>query len=74
MQSLLKDSEENLSANIELTIHKALIRSVMNCAYADIRLLKLQRLKNKVIRTTGIISEAHTGPRAAHGFPSTMYL
>jgi hypothetical protein len=46
-----------LNANIKLTFHKALIRSVMTCAStawefaADIRLIKLQRLQNKVIRT-----------------------
>jgi hypothetical protein len=50
---------ERLSANIKLTIHKALIRSVMtyNCPAwelaADIYLLKLQRLQNKVLRTIG---------------------
>jgi hypothetical protein len=46
---------ERLSANIELTPHKALIRSVLTYACpawefaADTHLLKLQRLQNKVI-------------------------
>jgi hypothetical protein len=48
-----------LSANIRLTLHKALIRSVTTYACsawkfaADIHLLKLQRLQNKVLRTIG---------------------
>jgi hypothetical protein len=48
---------ERLSANIKLTLHKALIRSVTTYACpawelaADIQLLKLQRLQNKVHRT-----------------------
>jgi hypothetical protein len=50
---------ERLSANVKLTFHKALIRSVMAYACpawefaADTHLLKLQRLQNKVLRTTG---------------------
>jgi hypothetical protein len=50
---------ERLSANIKLTLHKALIRSVMTYASpawefaADIHLLKLQLLQNKVLRTIG---------------------
>jgi hypothetical protein len=50
---------ERLSANIKLTLHKALIRSVMTHASpawefaADTHLLKLQRLQNKVLRTIG---------------------
>jgi hypothetical protein len=50
---------ERLSANMKLTLHKALIRSVMTYActaweiVADTYLLKLQRLQNKVLRTTG---------------------
>jgi hypothetical protein len=52
---------ERLSANIKLTLHKALIRSVMtNDLYlpawefaADTHLLKLQSLQNKVLRTSG---------------------
>jgi hypothetical protein len=48
---------ERLSANIKLTFHKALIRSVMTYDYpawelvADIHLLKLQHMQNKVLRT-----------------------
>jgi hypothetical protein len=48
---------ERLSANIKLTLHTALIRSVMIYACpawelaADTYLVKLQRLQNKVLRT-----------------------
>jgi hypothetical protein len=48
-----------LSTNIKLTLHKALIRSVMTYACpawkfaADTHLLKLQRLQNKVLCTIG---------------------
>jgi hypothetical protein len=55
--SLLKI--EHFRANIELTISKALIRSVMTYACtawelaADTCLLKLQRLQNEVIHTIG---------------------
>jgi hypothetical protein len=55
---LLVIKSERLSANIKLTLHKALIRSVMTYAYpawefaAECQLLKLQRLQNKVLRTT----------------------
>jgi hypothetical protein len=50
---------ERLGANITVNLHKSLIRSVMTCACpawelaADTYLLKLQRLQNKVLRTTG---------------------
>jgi hypothetical protein len=50
---------ERLSANIKLTLHKALIRSVMTYASpawefaADTHLIKLQCLQNKVLRTIG---------------------
>jgi hypothetical protein len=50
---------ERLSANIKLTLHKALIRSVLAYACpawdfaADTHLLKLQRLKNRVLRSNG---------------------
>jgi hypothetical protein len=50
---------ERLSANIKLTLHKALIRSVMTYAcrtwelVADIYLFKLQRLQNKVLHIIG---------------------
>jgi hypothetical protein len=50
---------ERLSTNIKLTLHKALIRSVLTyacptCAYAaDAHLLKLQRLQNRVLRAIG---------------------
>jgi hypothetical protein len=50
---------ERLSANIKLTLHKALSKSVTIYAStawrsaADTHLMKLQRLQNKVLRTTG---------------------
>jgi hypothetical protein len=50
---------ERLSSNIKLTLHKALIRSVMTYACparefaAESHLLKLQRLQIRVLRTTG---------------------
>jgi hypothetical protein len=50
---------ERLSTNIKLTLHKALIRSIMTYGClawefaADNHLLKLQRLQNKVLRTPG---------------------
>jgi hypothetical protein len=50
---------ERLSANMKLALHKALIRSVMTYACpawelaAEFHLLKLQRLQNKVLHTTG---------------------
>jgi hypothetical protein len=68
--SLLKS--ERLSANIKLTLHKALIRSVMTYACpawefaAGTHLLKLQHLQNKVFYTTGnfprwtLVRDLHT--------------
>jgi hypothetical protein len=46
---------ERLRANIKLTLHKALIRSVMTYASPawDTYLMKLQRLQNKVLRKIG---------------------
>jgi hypothetical protein len=50
---------ERLSANIKLTLHKALIRSLIMYAcptwelVADTYLLKLQHLQNNVLRTIG---------------------
>jgi hypothetical protein len=55
--SLLKS--EWLRANIELTLHKALIRFVMTYASPALEsaaytlLIKLQRLQNKILRTIG---------------------
>jgi hypothetical protein len=55
--SLLKS--ERLSSKIKLTLHKALIRTVITYACpawelaADTYLLKLQRLQNNVLRTIG---------------------
>jgi hypothetical protein len=55
--SLLKS--ERLRASIKLTLHKALMRSMMTYAChawelaADTYLVKLQRMQNKVLRATG---------------------
>jgi hypothetical protein len=52
-------TNERLNANIKLTLHKALNRSIMTYACpgwefaAETYLLKLQRLQNKVLRTNG---------------------
>jgi hypothetical protein len=52
---------ERLSANFKFTLHKALIRSIIIYACTawefavDNHLLKLHRLRNKVLRTIGII-------------------
>jgi hypothetical protein len=57
LYSLFKS--DRLSTNSKLTLHKALIRSIMTYACpawefaADTHLMKLQRLQNKVLRTTG---------------------
>jgi hypothetical protein len=63
---------ERLRANIKLTLHKALIRSVTTYACpawkfaADTHLLKLQCLQNKVLRTIGnfprctLVRDLHT--------------
>jgi hypothetical protein len=63
---------EHLSANIKLTFHKALIRSVMTYVCpawelaADTYHLKLQSLQNKVLHTIGnfprctLVRELHT--------------
>jgi hypothetical protein len=62
---------ERLSININLTVHKALIRSVMTYASpawvfaADTHLMKLQRLQNKVLRTIGSYPR-HTPVRDLH--------
>jgi hypothetical protein len=62
---------ERLSANIKLTLHKALIRSVMTYACpawefeAECHLLKLQRLQNKVLRTVGNVPKS-TSVRDMH--------
>jgi hypothetical protein len=62
---------ERLSANIKLTLHKALIRSVMTYACpawefaAECHLLKLQRLQNRVLRTIGNFPK-HTSVRDLH--------
>jgi hypothetical protein len=64
--SLLKS--ERLSGNFKLTLHKALIRSIITYARpawelaADTYLIKLERLQNKILRTTEIFQ---TAPRSA---------
>jgi hypothetical protein len=56
---------ECLSAKIKLTLHKALIRSVMTytcpvCVLAgDTYVIKLQRMQNKFLPTIGIFQGAH---------------
>jgi hypothetical protein len=62
---------KRLSANIKLTLHKALIRSVITYACpgwefaAESHLLKLQRLQNRVPRTVGNFSR-RTSVRDMH--------
>jgi hypothetical protein len=74
--SLLKS--KCLSASIKLTLHKALIMSVMIYACpalelaAGTELLKLQRLQNKVLRSIGNFTKVHIDPRFAHGFQSFL--
>jgi hypothetical protein len=57
LYSLFKS--DRLNTNSKLTLHKALIRSIMTYACpalelaADTRLMKLRRLQNKVLRTIG---------------------
>jgi hypothetical protein len=59
MRTYSQFKSERLSANINRTIHKALIISVMTYVSpawefaADTHLIKLQHLQNKVIRTIG---------------------
>jgi hypothetical protein len=63
INSLLKS--ERLSASIKLTLHNALIRSVMTYACpawelgADTRLLKLERLKTRFTTPLEIFQGAH---------------
>jgi hypothetical protein len=69
LHSLFKS--EQLSATIKLTIHKVLIRSVMTYACpawefaAEIDLLKLQHLQNKVLHTIGNFPR-HTSVQDMH--------
>jgi hypothetical protein len=69
-----------LSANIKLTFHRTIIRSLMTYVCpaweftADIHLLKSQRLQNKVLRTYEKVSKVHTSPRFAHGFQPSIYV
>jgi hypothetical protein len=75
--SLLKS--ERLSANIKLTIHKALIRSVMTYSFpawefaAHTHLLKFELLQQGYPHHWKF-SKMHTGPRFAHGFQPSVCL
>jgi hypothetical protein len=68
---------ERLRANIELTLHKVLIRSVTTYACpawefaADTSLLKLQRLKTRFSSPLKF-SKVHTGRRRAHSFQPSV--
>jgi hypothetical protein len=70
---------ERLSANIKLTLHKALIRSAMTYAStareleADTRLMKLPRLQDKVLRTIGNFPR-HTSFRDLHMAFKILYV
>jgi hypothetical protein len=66
---------KRLSTNIKLTVHKALIRSVMIYASpawefaAESHLLKLQRLQNRIFRTIGNYPK-----RTSVRFPNSLHL
>jgi hypothetical protein len=70
---------ERLSTNIKLTLHKALIKSIMtySCSVlefaAECHLLKLQRLQNKVLRTIGNFPRRTSVPDM-HGFSYAIRL
>jgi hypothetical protein len=78
LYSLFKS--ERLNAGIKLMLHRALIRSLMTYACpaweleAEIHLLKLQRLQNRVLCTNGKFPKTHIGPRYACGFPNSIRL
>jgi hypothetical protein len=65
---------ERLNANIKLTLHNALIRSIMTYACpayefaADTHLLNLQCLQNKVLRTTGKFPRCEPVPESHAAF------
>jgi hypothetical protein len=71
---------ERLSANIKLTLHKALIRSVMTyaspaCEFAaDAHLIKLQRLQNKVSAPLAVFQGAHRFANCTWLSNSRMYM
>jgi hypothetical protein len=73
--SLFKNKQ--LSTNIQLTLHKALIRSVMTYACPGREflphLLKLQRLQNKVLRTIGNFRR-HTPVRELNKAFNILYI
>jgi hypothetical protein len=77
LYSLFKS--ERLSIHIKLTLHRALIRSVMTYACpvwdfaAEIHLLKLQCLQNRVLCTTSNVPR-HISPQYACGFPNSICL
>jgi hypothetical protein len=66
------------SVNIKLNLYKALIRSVMPYACsvwefaADIYLLKLQSMQNKVLRTTGNFTRC-TPVGGLHNLPCVVW-
>jgi hypothetical protein len=78
VHSLIKS--ERLSANIKLTLHKALIRFVMTYASpawefaADTHLINLQRLQSKVLRIIGShprrtpVRELHVAFKILYGY------
>jgi hypothetical protein len=78
LYSLFKS--ERLSANIKLTLHKALIRSVMTYAFpawefaAEIHPLKLQRLQNRVLRTPLTVSQNTRRSAICICFPNSVRL
>jgi hypothetical protein len=67
-RTYIRIKSERLSVSMKLTLHKALIRSVMAYAYpgwelaADTCLLKLLRLKNEVPHSTGNFSRCTPVP------------
>jgi hypothetical protein len=70
---------KRLGANIKLTLHKAIIRSVMSYAcpawqfVARTHLLKLQRLNNKVLLTIGNLPRC-TSTREMHVSFKILYV
>jgi hypothetical protein len=71
---------ERLSANIKITLHKALIRSVMTYAClawelaADTAYLSIAVPIKQGSSHHWKFSKVHTGPRFAHGFQPSVYI
>jgi hypothetical protein len=68
---------ERLSSNIKLTLHKALIKSVITYAYPTWKLATDTYLKIAAPAKLGFphhwkFSKVHTGPRFAHGFQASV--